>query len=519
MKQKKVQPNIAVLYARVSSKEQEREGYSIPAQCKLLRSYADRQGYTLVHEFIDVETAKQSGRTHFTEMVRYLEEHPEVRTVLCEKTDRLYRNFKDYVTIDDLDLTLVFVKEGSVLNKHSRSHEKFIHGIKVLMAKNYIDNLSEETRKGLREKAEEGEFPGTAPLGYLHDTANKTIGADPDRAPAIWELFNLYASGEYSIRRLQVHAKDVGLTNRKGNPVSRSSIASLLKNPFYTGEFTWNGRQYRGKHPPIVDKELFNKVQAVLARRNDTRSVSHRFAYTGLLHCAHCGSGVTAEIKKEQYIYYHCTFDKGKCGASYLREEELERQFEAILTRLSFSPQVFRWMREALRQSAQEKKAFTDRSLEKLSAEHLKLKNRIDQMYLDKLDGEIDEDFYREHVSKWREEQETILDRIKRHQHADQNYIEQGIKLLDVARNAPEFFRTHDKEERAQLLQFILHGSTLENDTIIPVFRPPFDIIHAMAADARQIPPSTDIKKQAASNETACPAFLPRLDSNQGPID
>ena len=82
-------------------------------------------------------------------MIDYLKEHPEVKILLCEKTDRLYRNFKDYVIIDELDVTLVFVKEGSILNKYSRSHEKFIHGIKVLMAKNYIDNLSEETRNQL----------------------------------------------------------------------------------------------------------------------------------------------------------------------------------------------------------------------------------------------------------------------------------------------------------------------------------------------------------------------------------
>lgn len=88
-----MQPNTllsrkAVLYARVSSKEQEREGYSIPAQCKLMRSYARRQDYEIVREFTDVETAKQSGRTHFTEMIRFLEEHPQVRILLCEKTDR-----------------------------------------------------------------------------------------------------------------------------------------------------------------------------------------------------------------------------------------------------------------------------------------------------------------------------------------------------------------------------------------------------------------------------------------------
>jgi len=202
----------ALLYARVSSKEQERDGYSIPAQCKLLRSYARRHDYQVVREFIDVETAKQSGRTHFTEMIRFLEEHPQVRILLCEKTDRLYRNFKDYVTIDELDVTLIFVKEGSVLNKNSRSHEKFIHGIKVLMAKNYIDNLSEETRKGMQEKAEEGEFPAYAPLGYLHDKTQKTIEIDSERAPIIRQMFEQYATGKYSIRRLEVQAARQGLT-------------------------------------------------------------------------------------------------------------------------------------------------------------------------------------------------------------------------------------------------------------------------------------------------------------------
>jgi len=80
-----------------------------------------------------------------------------------------------------------------------------------------------------------------------------------------------------------------------------------------------------------VDKELFDRVQAVIAQRNDTRASSHRFAYTGLLKCARCGCSVTAEIKKERYVYYHCTFDKGNCGSAYVREEALEREFEWIL--------------------------------------------------------------------------------------------------------------------------------------------------------------------------------------------
>src|SRR5580704_12180500 len=129
----------AVVYARVSSKEQEKEGFSIPAQLKLLKEYAAVQGFAVAQEYVDVETAKQTGRIAFGEMVGYLKEHPSIRVMLVEKTDRLYRNLKDWVTVDELDVEIHFPKEGVVLSRESRSSEKFMHGIKVLMSKNYID--------------------------------------------------------------------------------------------------------------------------------------------------------------------------------------------------------------------------------------------------------------------------------------------------------------------------------------------------------------------------------------------
>ena len=146
----------AVLYARVSSKDQEREGFSIPAQRKLLQSYARNSRLSIVREFVDVETAKQAGRGGFAEMLAFLKSDPSVRIILVEKTDRLYRNFRDYVTLEDLQVTVHFVKENTVISPDSRSADKLMHNIRVAMAKNYTDNLSEEVKKGLREKAEQG---------------------------------------------------------------------------------------------------------------------------------------------------------------------------------------------------------------------------------------------------------------------------------------------------------------------------------------------------------------------------
>lgn len=137
-------------------KSKNAKGFSIPAQLKLLREYAAAHDNRVTEEFVDIETAKESGRENFTKMVRYLRRHRTVDVVLVEKTDRLYRNLKDWVTIDELDIEVHFVKEGVVLSQDSRSSEKLTYGIRVLMAKNYIDNLSEEARKGMTEKAEQG---------------------------------------------------------------------------------------------------------------------------------------------------------------------------------------------------------------------------------------------------------------------------------------------------------------------------------------------------------------------------
>src|SRR3954467_11917527 len=208
----------AVIYARISSKEQEKEGYSIPSQLKLLKEYAAAQGFAVAQEYVDVETAKQTGRAAFGEMVAYLKAHPSVRVMLVEKTDRLYRNLKDWVTVDELDVEMHFPKEGVVLSRESRSSEKFMHGIKVLMAKNYVDNLSEEARKGMQEKAEQGIWPTKCPLGYRNITGpdgKKIIEVDPDTGPIITHMFGWYATGTLSIAKLAEKGREAGLVYRK----------------------------------------------------------------------------------------------------------------------------------------------------------------------------------------------------------------------------------------------------------------------------------------------------------------
>lgn len=147
----------AVLYTRVSSKDQER-GFSISAQTKLLNDYAIEKGINVAKEFTDIETAKESGRAQFNEMVRYVRRHSTVRIILVEKTDRLYRNLKDWVTMDELEVEIHFVKEGEVISKESRSSEKFMHGIRVLVAKKLHRQSFGRNKKGYDRKGRTGDL-------------------------------------------------------------------------------------------------------------------------------------------------------------------------------------------------------------------------------------------------------------------------------------------------------------------------------------------------------------------------
>jgi site-specific DNA recombinase len=483
----------AVVYARVSSKEQEREGFSIPAQLKLLRDYAEANQIEVAGEHVDVETAKQSGRANFGEMLRYLRKHPSVRTLLVEKTDRLYRNLKDWVTVDELDVEIHFVKEGVVLSQDSRSSEKFMHGIKVLMAKNYIDNLSEETRKGMLEKAEQGIWPTVAPIGYtniLGPQGKKIIAMDPALAPLVQRLFEWYATGDYSLKAVAKKARREGLVYRKsGAPVSVGTVHTILRHRIYTGTFEWLGKIYQGSHEPLVSLDLWNAVQDVLNGRkaSNIRGSSHDFPFTGLLTCGHCGCAIVGEIKKQRYVYYHCTGFKGKCGEPYVREEVLAEKFAHFLRQLRLDDHAFQMIRQALHESLDDKQRERTEAMDKLQAEADRLQKRIEALYVDKLDGQIDDGFYRRMQTQWRDERDRCLRDIVRHHEADDSYIDQGIAILDLARKAHGFFEIETPSEKRKLLNLLLSNGSWAHGELSVTFKEPFDFLAETIADATRI--------------------------------
>lgn len=494
----------AVLYARVSTAEQEREGFSIDAQVNLIREYAERLGLSIVQEYVDVETARKTGRAQFEAMLKYLNAHPGVRHLLVEKTDRLYRNIKDWVTLDTFDIELHLVKEGGVISRESRSSEKFMHGIKVLMAKNYVDNLSEEARKGMMEKAKQGIWPTHAPLGYLNivgPSGKKIIVPDPEAGPIITRLFEWYETGDYALKDLAAKAKEAGLRYRKSKiAVSASAINRMLRNRIYAGAFEWAGRLYQGTHEPLVTLETWQNVQEVL----DGRSVTNlhtdpiRFAFTGLIFCGHCGCALVAQMKRQRYIYYHCSGFKQKCPERYVREEELTEAFSRELARLRMDDEVFDLIERAVRESHRDRSRERLETVDRLRSEADRLAQRLETLYIDHLDGRITADMHDRMAATWREERTRCLGQMERFQNAEDAFIDDGIALLELARNAHRTFTLQTPAARNSALNLLVSNSIWANDSLTVSFREPFGMLEEISFSAPESEPPEGVEFAAS---------------------
>jgi site-specific DNA recombinase len=375
--------------------------------------------------------------------------------------------------------------------------EKFMHGIKVLMAKNYIDNLSEEARKGMQEKAEQGIWPTKCPLGYRNITGpdgKKIIATDPALAPLIVNLFEWYARGDISLKEAARKAHAAGLVYpRSGAKVPVSTIHTILRNRLYTGWFGWNGKLIQGRHEALISVELWERVQVVLDGRfaKKAKRGKHDFAFSGLIACGKCGCAVVGEIKKQRYVYYHCTGYADKCQGNpatcrrkHLREEAIEAQFTELLGRLRFDDEVLEWVREALHASHADDRREHEGAIKRHQAEHRRLDERIHAMYVDKLDGLVDAAFFERMSNQWREEQNRCLCEIERLQAADRSYLKEGVQLLELARNAQRLFAKQESREKRRLLNFVLSNCTWEDGEVIATLREPFDLLAETAVSA-----------------------------------
>lgn len=330
------------LYARKSTERDEKQALSIDSQVKEMLQIAERDGLDVIDVRREAHSAKASGeRPVYNEIIRDLKAG-RFNGVLVWHPDRLSRNAGDLGSLVDLMDQKALVEIRTYGQRFTNNpSEKFLLMILCSQAKLDNDNKSVNVKRGLRMRCEMGLWPAPAPTGYLNENRADRRGyvaIDPERAPIIKQMFEKVAYEKWTGRKLYHWLKfELNFRTPYGNKnLTLSNVHKILNTPFYYGEFEYpskSGNWYAGKHEPIITKELFEKSRVQLKRDRIVRGETKEFAFTKLIICGLCGSGVSAEekfkhIKKTgltaRYVYYGCSRSRDRdCKGGYIREEEL----------------------------------------------------------------------------------------------------------------------------------------------------------------------------------------------------
>ncbi len=404
------------LYVRKSTDVEDKQVLSVAAQITELKEFAMRMGVYIVDVIIEKETAKKPGRKKFNKMLERIETD-EANGILAWMPDRLSRNSIDsgkiiYMLDQNILLDLKFPHfwfENTPQGKYMLANE-------FNTSKQYVDNLSLNTKRGLRQMVRDGRYPRGAPLGYYNDMRSKTIKIDRKTAPIVRQAFELYARGDKRLDEIADFLFAHGLHTKRGmvrgkkttgnKPHSRTRVARMLANPFYYGHFRYLGEIHEGKHKGIISKQLFDQVQNVLKRRGKpTRKTNDPLPLCGLVYCS-CGMMFTAEtrIKRQKngnvhvYVYYRCT-RKSKtavCREPHIRAEELDKQLSALLLCYAMPASWAGKLRELIdKDEASEKANFTHRVAGDKEAV-ARLSEKMQRLLDSYLDGDVERELYQD---------------------------------------------------------------------------------------------------------------------------
>ena len=337
-----------VLYARKSTEQDEKQALSIDSQIKEMLAVAEREGLEVIDIRREAHSAKDSGqRPVFKEILEDVR-RGRFNGILSWAPDRLSRNAGDLGSVVDLmDQKLLLEIRTYGQHFHNSPNEKFLLMILCSQAKLENDNKSVNVKRGLRTRCEMGLRPGQPPVGYLNEKRmDRKCEAiiDPERGPIIKKMFEKVAYEKWSGRKIFHWLKfDLNFKSVTGNKgLTLGNIYLILQNPFYYGVFEYplkSGNFYTGKHTPLITKELFDQVQAQV-KSQVVRSESKEFAFTKLMSCGLCGSGITADekFKKQKngnihrHVYYGCTKVKDReCKCGYINEVDLIEQFVQLM--------------------------------------------------------------------------------------------------------------------------------------------------------------------------------------------
>ncbi len=489
-----------IVYCRKSTDEKDRQVLSIEAQIAELKEFAKREKLHIVETLVESKTAKEPGRLVFQQMMKLLESG-KANAILSWHPDRLARNSVDGGQIIYLvDTGVITDLKFPSFWFENTPQGKFMLNIAFGQSKYYVDNLSENVKRGNRQKLRNGVWPNKAPLGYKNIVENKSIDIDPEEAKVVRKSFEMFADGKYSFIHIARFMAEGGIVNASGKPLKIDQIKSMLQKKFYIGTMEFSGEEFKASHSTFISKQLFERVQSNIQKFSRPRETNHDFAFSGLMRCGECGATITAEQhikhykrtnRTVKYIYYRCTKKIKPCSQPYLEENKLIGQLKSQI-KSSALPKS--WQPEWKTRLTQDK-ILSEESKEKvLALLHTQTESfdtKLNVLLDGYLDGTVDSDIYKTKKNQLFQEKLKIEQQISKTEEVGCSWLEPFSKFVNSAILAQKIARKGSVD--SELRFFVQHiGSNffLKDKQIIVNWEKPFASLRAWAG-ARATTPKT----------------------------
>ena len=475
-------------YARVSTPRQGEKGVSLQEQRAAIERYAEQRNLQIVRWFEERETAAKTGRGEFTKMLRLL----RLKTadgVIIHKIDRSARNLEDWADLGklvDCGADIHFATENLDLKTVAG---RLSADIQAVVAAHYSRNLREESKKGFYGRLKQGYYPRRAPIGYLDQGSAKPKIFDPERAPLVHKAFDLYSTGTISLPNLVKDLFRLGLRNRGGGRLSLNGLATMLRNPFYIGliRIYRTGETFHGVHEPLIEANIFERVQRVLDGKRVDRLQHHVFTYSRIARCASCKYSLIAEPQKG-HVYYRCHNRPFKnpavCPPTSLREEALDRAILSALEPIDLTEKEFTiansLVEQRMRQSAEERNAakqVVQLRCDQLQDRLLKLADLL-------LEGTIDPSVYEAKHQSLLVEQAGLRQQLQKMTDGADPTAALLAKTVELAKSPSKLYKMASVEKKRELLKTLLSNLAVSSKKIEITLAPPFHLIAEREKDS-----------------------------------
>ena len=482
-----------VIWARVSSREQA-EGYSLDAQIRINRDKAEREGWTVIREFVVAESARRGAeRLVFNDMYQWVKKNAKrlkIGGILAHKLDRICRNMRDAVRMQELE-DACGVKMAFVDNEFGPGAAGALSfNVMAAISQYYSDNLRQEVRKGQEEKIRQGWMPCGVPYGYMNtDDRDEPIKTHPVKSKFVIRVFELYSQGGMTFDMIGAQLKKEGFVYRPSTPrICPGSISYMLANRFYVGDIMWKGQVYPGKHRPLVDRRTFQLCRDILKGKNRrTRRLTHTFA-NGLMLCEHCGSMITGERIQRKlkgggvrlHTYYRCANNRPGDDHPRVRwrEADLEQAVLAELDALKMpTPELSEWFGqtlteafEELRRDGQQQK----RILARKRTEYEKQNQRLLSLYLQ---GHVDAVTFQDKSTMLQGQIQEVEQALAACSDIDPACGDMAREVYDFTQNAVEVWHGSKMDSKQRILRAFSLNRTLGDVTLVMTKRKPFSFL------------------------------------------